>query len=128
MSPPDDTNPTVRPLDVAALQARLRRFGAIPSELLYPPPPERHSVRAVDVEKEAQAAGWTLAEPAVRGCPFSQPAAVLGCVEVGCCHRGESGVWIVAAALARQPRHRERGLILRARVGGPRAVGQSGRG
>lgn len=28
------------------------------------------------------AAGWTLAEPAVRGCPFSQPAAVLGCVEV----------------------------------------------
>ena len=28
MSPPDDTNPTVRPLDVAALQARLRRFSA----------------------------------------------------------------------------------------------------
>ncbi len=28
MSPPDDTNPPARPLDVAALQARLRRFSA----------------------------------------------------------------------------------------------------
>lgn len=44
----------------AAPGARLAIVDFDPDRRGDPPPPERHNVRAADVEKEAKAAGWTL--------------------------------------------------------------------